>query len=48
MKVENRLTDEDTKLAVELNFKHMDDFEPASVAEQVGAAARSCWRCGRG
>src|SRR5262249_55512178 len=36
MKVQNRLTDEDTKLAVELNFKHMDDFEPSRVAEQVG------------
>src|SRR5213076_2380512 len=36
MKVQNRLTDEDTKLAVELNFKHMDDFEPARVAQQVG------------
>ena len=36
MKVQNRLTQEDTKLAVELNFKHMDDFEPARVAEQVG------------
>lgn len=36
MKVQNRLTDEDTKLAVELNFKNMDDFEPARVAEQVG------------
>src|SRR6516225_4497633 len=35
MKVQNRLTDEDTKLAVELNFKHIDDFEPARVAEQV-------------
>ncbi len=35
MKVQNRLTDEDTKLAVELNFKHLDDFEPARVAEQV-------------
>jgi type VI secretion system protein ImpB len=35
MKVQNRLTDEDTKLAVELNFKHMDDFEPARVAGQV-------------
>jgi type VI secretion system protein ImpB len=37
MKVQNRLTEEDTKLAVELNFKHMDDFEPARVAEQVPA-----------
>jgi type VI secretion system protein ImpB len=36
MKVQNRLTDEDTKLAVELNFKHMDDFEPARIAQQVG------------
>lgn len=35
MKVQNRLTAEDTKLAVELNFKHIDDFEPARVAEQV-------------
>jgi type VI secretion system protein ImpB len=37
MKVQNRLTNEDTKLAVELNFKHMDDFEPARVAAQVPA-----------
>jgi type VI secretion system protein ImpB len=36
LKVPNRLTDPDSKLAVELNFKHMDDFEPARVAEQVG------------
>src|SRR5207248_2711989 len=36
MKVDNKLTDADTKLAVELNFKHIDDFEPARVAEQVG------------
>jgi len=35
MKVQNRLTDEDTKLAVELNFKSMDDFEPANVASQI-------------
>jgi type VI secretion system protein ImpB len=35
MRVQNRLTDEDTKLAVELNFKEVDDFEPARVAEQV-------------
>lgn len=37
MKVQNKLTDEDSKLAVELNFKHMDDFEPAKVAEQIPA-----------
>jgi len=36
MRVQNRLTDENTKLAVELKFKHMDDFEPANIAEQVG------------
>jgi type VI secretion system protein ImpB len=36
LKVQNRLTAEDTKLAVELNFKNIEDFEPARVAEQVG------------
>src|SRR5262249_52998405 len=35
LKVQNRLTDEDTKMAVELNFKQLDDFEPARVASQV-------------
>ena len=35
MKVQNRLTDADSKLAVELNFRSMDDFEPARVAQQV-------------
>ena len=35
MKVQNRLSEEDTKLAVELNFKHIDDFEPAKVAQQI-------------
>jgi type VI secretion system protein ImpB len=35
MKVDNRLTDDNTKLAVDLNFKSIDDFEPARVAEQV-------------
>lgn len=36
MKVPNRLTgDGDSKLAVELNFKSYEDFEPARVAEQV-------------
>ena len=28
---------DDSKLAVELNFKHIDDFEPAKVAEQIPA-----------
>lgn len=37
MKVNNKLTgDGDSKLAVELNFKNMDDFDPARVAGQVG------------
>jgi type VI secretion system protein ImpB len=35
MKVQNRLSEEDSKLAVELNFKHIDDFEPAKVAQQI-------------
>ena len=36
MRVDNTLTGGDTKMPVELNFKHIDDFEPAKVAEQVG------------
>src|SRR3954452_12934681 len=36
LKVQNRLTDEDSKLPVELNFKSIDDFEAARVAQQVG------------
>jgi type VI secretion system protein ImpB len=35
IRVPNRLTDPNSKLAVELNFKHIDDFEPARVAEQI-------------
>ncbi|MFM8930865.1 MAG: type VI secretion system contractile sheath small subunit [Gemmataceae bacterium] len=34
--VDNKLTDDNTKVNVELNFKSMDDFSPAKVAEQVG------------
>jgi type VI secretion system protein ImpB len=38
LKVDNKLTGEaDSKLAVELNFKNMDDFEPSQVAEQIPA-----------
>jgi type VI secretion system protein ImpB len=38
MKVPNRLSgEEDSKLAVELNFNNIDDFEPAKVAEQIPA-----------
>src|SRR5947207_7336003 len=29
MKVNNKITDQEGKLPVELNFKKMDDFEPA-------------------
>jgi type VI secretion system protein ImpB len=36
LRVPNMLTDPNSKLAVELNIKHMDDFEPARVAEQIG------------
>ena len=36
LRVPDRLTGGDGKLAVELNFKSIDDFEPARVAEQVG------------
>ena len=52
MKVQNKLTGEDTKLAVELNFKRIDDFEPAKrrragrpaqgTAGHAAAARRSC------
>lgn len=34
-KVDNKLTDQDTKMAVELRFKSMDDFHPEQVANQV-------------
>ena len=34
-RVQNRLSEEDSKLSVELNFKHMDDFNPAEVVKQL-------------
>lgn len=34
-KVENRLSEDDTMIPVELRFKKMDDFAPAAVAEQI-------------
>jgi type VI secretion system protein ImpB len=34
-KVDNRLTEDDTRLNVELRFESMDDFLPARVAQQV-------------
>jgi type VI secretion system protein ImpB len=36
LRVEDQLTGKDQKLAVELNFKSLEDFEPARVAEQIG------------
>ncbi len=35
-KADNKLTDEDTKMAVELKFKSIDDFHPERVADQIG------------
>lgn len=35
-KVDNKLTDDDTELSVELNFENMADFSPENVARQVG------------
>jgi type VI secretion system protein ImpB len=34
-KVQNRLSEDDTKLNVELRFESMDDFHPAKVAQQI-------------
>lgn len=34
-KVPNRLSEDDTKLNVELRFESMEDFEPAKIAEQI-------------
>ncbi|MGV8073225.1 MAG: type VI secretion system contractile sheath small subunit [Syntrophobacteraceae bacterium] len=34
-KVDNKLTEEDTKLAVDLRFKSMEDFQPERVADQI-------------
>ncbi|MCC7157758.1 MAG: type VI secretion system contractile sheath small subunit [Bryobacterales bacterium] len=34
-KVDNRLSEDDTKLGVELKFRSMEDFSPAQVAEQI-------------
>ena len=33
--VDNRLTDEEGKLNIELNFNEMDDFDPVSIVKQV-------------
>lgn len=34
-KVDNKLTDDDTRLSLELRFKKLEDFEPQNVARQV-------------
>jgi type VI secretion system protein ImpB len=34
-KVDNKLSDDDTKIGVELNFSSLEDFEPQKLAEQV-------------
>jgi type VI secretion system protein ImpB len=34
-KVDNKLSNDDTKIGVELRFSSMEDFEPQNVAEQV-------------
>src|SRR5947209_6917794 len=34
-KVQNRLSEDDTKVNVELKFESMDDFQPARVAQQI-------------
>ncbi len=35
MKVENTLAGDDSEMAVDLSFKHMDDFDPAAIVNQV-------------
>ncbi len=35
-RVDNKLSADDSKLAVELRFKSMEDFHPERVAEQIG------------
>ena len=51
LKVDNKLTDDGSEMAVDLKFNSMDDFEPAAVAEQVpplrrcSRPATSCATC---
>lgn len=35
LKVDNKLSDDDSQMAVELAFNSMDDFQPASIVNQV-------------
>ncbi len=38
--VDNKLTDDDTKLAVELRFKNLDDFHPEKIVLQIDPLRR--------
>ena len=35
LQVNNTITGDDSKLNIELNFKHIDDFDPVKVVEQI-------------
>lgn len=35
LQVENKLKDDESKMAVELNFEKLDDFEPSAIVDQV-------------
>ena len=39
-KVDNRLSEDDTRLGIELRFNTMADFEPAAVVKQIPALRR--------
>jgi type VI secretion system protein ImpB len=39
-KVDNRLSEDDTRLGIELRFSSMADFEPAAVVNQIPALRR--------
>jgi type VI secretion system protein ImpB len=39
LKVDNKLADDGTQMAVDLKFSSLDDFEPARVAAQIPALA---------
>jgi len=34
-RVDNKIEDNDSKIGVELKFKHLDDFHPEKIAEQI-------------
>jgi len=40
LRVDNKLTNDDTKISAELFFHNMEDFEPLSVVKQVPALAK--------